>query len=125
MCHIWAALFGLYLIITKQVELNFKSWLKSIVFMLSIVGFGVITNLFLDTRCFNMNPNNYSIYFLDIFGSFGATLTAYYLGIIVVLTLGLESGWALNRLVEKIYQHHSADAETSENAESKTEENDL
>jgi K+-sensing histidine kinase KdpD len=109
LCHIWAALFGLYLILTRQVELSFKSWVKSIVFMLSVVSFGVILNLFLDTRCFNMNPDNYSIYFLDIFGSFEATLAAYYLGIVVVLTVGMQSGYGLVRLVDKIHSHIEKD----------------
>ena len=110
MCHVWAALFGLYLILTKQVEISFKGWVRSIVFMLSVVSFGVMLNLILDTHCFNMNPNDYSIYMLDIFGSFEATLAAYYLGIVVVLTLGMQSGYGLVRLVDKIYQHHDTDA---------------
>ena len=110
MCHIWAALFGVYLILTKQTDISLKSWIRSIVFMLSVVSFGVMLNLILDTHCFNMNPNDYSIYMLDIFGSFEATLAAYYLGIIVVLTLGMQSGHGLVRLVEKLLQHHGAEA---------------
>ncbi len=110
MCHIWAALFGMYLMITKQVEISFKGWLRSIVFMLSVVSFGVMLNLILDTHCFNMNPNDYSIYMLDIFGSFGATLAAYYLGIIVVLTLGMQTGYGFTKLVDKIHAHHEAEA---------------
>lgn len=115
MCHIWAALFGAYLIVTRQVPLCFKSWLRSIIFMLSVVTFGVILNLILDTRCFNMNPNNYSIYMLDIFGSFEATLIAYYLGIVVVLTLGMQTGYGLTRLLDKVHVHSSknpSDAQT-------------
>lgn len=110
MCHVWAALFGLYLMLTKQVEISFKGWLRSIVFMLSVVSFGVMLNVILDTHCFNMNPNDYSIYMLDIFGSFEATLVAYYLGIVVVLTLGMQSGYGLVRLVDTIHQHHESDA---------------
>ena len=118
MCHIWAALFGMYLMITKQVEISFKGWLRSIVFTLSAVSFGVTLNLILDTHCFNMNPNDYSIYMLDIFGSFGATLTAYYLGIIVVLTLGMQTGYGLTKLVDKIHAHHEAEQKKAEtNAE--------
>jgi len=105
MCHVWAALFGLYLMLTKQVRISFKSWISSIVFMLSVVSFGVMLNLILDTHCFNMNPNDYSIYMLDIFGSFEATLVAYYLGITVVLTLGMQSGYGLVRLVDKIHSY--------------------
>ena len=118
MCHIWSALFGLYLMVTKQVEINFKSWLRSIIFVLSAVSFGVMLNFILDTHCFNMNPNSYSIYMLDIFGSFWATLAAYYLGIVVILTLGMQSGYMLVRLLDKINNHHAK--EESEEIEENT-----
>ena len=47
-----------------------------------------------------MDPyGNYAIYFLDIFGTFEATLVAYLLGVLTVLTLGLEGGYLLERLL--------------------------
>ena len=107
-CHIICSLFGIYLILTKQVRADFNHWVKSIVFMLSVITFGVALNLILDTHCFNMNPNQYSIYMIDIFGTFEATLIAYYLGIIVVLTLGMQVGGALNKLVEKLRIQYKA-----------------
>ena len=46
-----------------------------------------------------MDPyGNYAIYFLDIFGTFEATLLAYLLGVLTVLTLGLEFGYILDRI---------------------------
>lgn len=100
LCHMLASLFGIYLILTEQVKLNFKSWLKSIVFMFSIIGFGVIINYIFHKNNFGMDPyGNYSIYFLDIFGSFGATLVAYLLGVLTVLTLGLQMGALIYKLV--------------------------
>ena len=47
-----------------------------------------------------MDPyGNYAIYWVNIFGSFWATLVAYYLGILVVLTLGLQSGYLIEKLL--------------------------
>ena len=108
MCHVLAALFGIYLLLTEQVKADFKHWVKAIVFMLGWITFGLILNLTLDTRCFNLNPNNYSIYMLDIFGSFWATVAAYYFGVILVITLGMQSGYGLCKLVEKIKSQHHA-----------------
>ena len=107
-CHIICSLFGIYLILTNQVRADFSHWVKSIVFMLSVITFGVFLNLILDTYCFNMNPNRYSIYMIDIFGSFEATLAAYYLGVVVILTLGMQIGGALNKLVEKLKIQYKA-----------------
>ena len=106
-CHMLAALFGIYLIITRQVKTDFEHWVKSIVFMWGSITFGVILNLILDTRCFNMNPERYGIYMLDIFESYEATRLAYYLGVLLVLTLGMQIGHGLLLLVDKIKLHHS------------------
>lgn len=108
MCHILASLFGIYLILTKQVKTDFSHWIKSIVFMLGWISFGIFLNLVLDTRCFNLNPNQYSIYMLDIFGTYEATVIAYYFGVVLVLTLGMQSGHALCKLVDKIKSQHTA-----------------
>ena len=102
-CHMLCSLFGMYLMITKQVKTDFSHWIKSIVFMWGSVTFGLITNLILDTTCFNMNPDNYRIYMLEIFGSFEATAVAYYLGILLVLTIGMQAGQLLNKLLDKIH----------------------
>lgn len=100
LCHMLASLFGIYLILTNQVKINFKSWLKSIVFMYSIIGFGVFLNYFFHMGNFGMNPyGGYSIYFLDIFGTFEATLIAYLLGVLVILTIGMQVGMGLYKLV--------------------------
>ena len=46
-----------------------------------------------------MNPyGQYGIYFIDIFGSFGATLIAYYVGVLLVLTIG----WHVGRIFVKL-----------------------
>lgn len=102
-CHMLCSLFGMYLMITKQVKTDFSSWVKSIVFMWGSVTFGLVINLILDTTCFNMHPDHYCIYMLDIFRSFEATAVAYYLGILVVLTIGMQAGHLLCRLVDKLH----------------------
>lgn len=107
MCHVLSALFGIYLMLTGQVKPDFSHWVKSIVFMLGWITFGIILNLTLDTRCFGLNPNNYSIYMLDIFGTFEATVFAYYFGVILVLTFGMQSGYALCKFADKIKAPHT------------------
>ena len=111
-CHMLCSLYGMYLMITKQVKTDFSNWGKSIVFMWGSVTFGLVTNLFLDTTCFNMHPDHYRIYMLDIFRSFEATAAAYYLGILVVLTVGMQMGHLLCKLVDKLHgsdKHEAAD----------------
>ena len=49
---------------------------------------------------------NYAIYFLDIFGSFEATLIAYILGILAVMTLGFLVGCFVDRVSHKKEKHH-------------------
>ena len=123
MCHVLAALFGLYLMLTGQVKPDFNHWIKAIVFLLGWISFGIFLNLVLDTYCFNLNPNRYAIYMLDIFGSYEATVLAYYLGVIVVLTLGMQSGYGLCKLVDKIKgSYHSQKDEPA--LAKQTDEND-
>ena len=99
LCHMIASLFGIYLILTKQVTINFSTWIKSIIFLYSVILFGVILNFLFHKSNFGMDPYGaYSIYFMDLFGTFEATLIAYLLGVMVVLTLGMQSAYLLDRL---------------------------
>ena len=103
-CHLIASLYGIYLIISGQVVCNFKSLVKSAICMFSVIGFGVFLNYVFHTRNFQMDPyGNYSIYMIDIFGSFGATLAAYLLGVLLVLIIGMQAGHLLNKMVSKIH----------------------
>lgn len=103
LCHMLASLFGIYLILTGQVKVDFRNWIKSIVFMYSVILFGVFLNYCFHKSHFGMDPyGDYAIYFLDIFGTFEATFIAYLLGVMVVLTFGLELGYLLNRLCGKV-----------------------
>lgn len=101
-CHMLCSLFGIYLVLTGQVKADFEHWIKSIVFIFSIVTFGVFLNYVFHKSYFGMDPyGNYSIYMIDIFGTFEATLAAYYLGIILVLTVGMQVCAALDKLSNK------------------------
>ena len=100
-CHMITSLFGIYLVLTKQVKPCFKSWLKSLIFMYSVITFGVLLNVAFHRSYFGMNPyGNYSIYFLDVFHNFGTTLLVYYLGVLVVLTFGMQTSYWFLKLLE-------------------------
>ncbi len=99
-CHLIASLYGIYLIITEQVQINLKSWRRALVFLYSAIGFGVVMNYIFHLDNFGMDPyGNYSIYMIDIFGSFWATFAAYLLGVLVVITLGMQGGYLLMKLI--------------------------
>jgi hypothetical protein len=96
-CHLTMALYGFYLILIDRVQLTFKSYFKALIFIYSAVGFGVFLNWCFHLSNFGMNMyGNYSIYFLDIFGSFAATFIAYLVGILATVTLGFLAGIFLN-----------------------------
>ena len=86
------ALYGYYLILTGKVKVNSKSLGKAVVFIYASVGFGVFLNWCFHLSNFGMDMyGNYSIYFLDIFGSFAATFVAYLVGIFGTVLLGMLS----------------------------------
>ena len=100
LCHMLSALFGLYLLITEQVELSFRTWVRALVFLYLVIGFGVFLNYFFHRGNFGMDPyGNYAIYFLDIFGTFEATLVAYLLGVVTVVSCGWGAGYLFKRMI--------------------------
>lgn len=111
-CHLICALYGIYLVLSKQVKADFKHWIKSIVFLLSIITFAVVLNYIYHRRYFGMDPyGTPNIYMLDIFGSFPATLAAYYLGVVLVLTVGMQGVAMLDRVTAKFFVHEDDGAE--------------
>ncbi len=106
LCHMLCSLFGIYLVLTEQIKADFKHWIKSIVFMYSIITIGVGINYVFHQSLFGMDPyGNYSIYMIDIFGSFEATIFAYYTGVLVVLTLGMQSAYIWKRIADRLHKH--------------------
>ena len=122
-CHLIASLYGIYLIITKQVSIDFKSWKRALVFLYSAIGFGVVMNYIFHLDNFGMDPyGNYSIYMIDIFGSFWATFAAYLLGVLVVITLGMQVGYMLLKLIFMGNTNAESSAESSTDGEEMSEE---
>ena len=103
-CHLIASLYGVYLIITKQVKCNFENWKKSIICMFSVIGYGVFLNFVFHKSNFQMDPyDGASIYMIDILGSFEATLVAYLACVLLVLTLGMQIGSGFMKLVDSTH----------------------
>lgn len=97
--HLFCSLFGIYLIISGQVKVNLKNLLKSMAFIYTIISFAVILNFIFHKDYFGMDPyNGASIYMFDFFSNFYVTLIAYYLGIALVLILGFQLGYLMNKL---------------------------
>ena len=123
LCHMICSLFGIYLILTRQVKPDFSAWIKSIKFIYPIIFTGVIFNAVFHQKLFGMDPyGDYSIYMIDIFGSFAATFVAYLLGVLLVLTLGLQIGRLLDRLTQPKEHDDTEAAETIECEEIKNED---
>ncbi|MBQ7387068.1 MAG: hypothetical protein IJW03_02765 [Clostridia bacterium] len=110
LCHMICSLYGIYLILTRQVKPDFDSWIKAIKFLYPIILTGVVFNAIFHQKLFGMDPyGDYSIYMIDIFGSFTATFIAYLLGVLLVLTLGLQVG----RLLDRLTSHKNESSATS------------
>ena len=98
-CHLIMALYGFYLILSGKVKLNSRNFFKALVFIYASIGFGVFLNWCFHLSNFGMNMyGDYSIYFLDIFGSFEATFIAYLLGVFVTILMGYLVGMFLDRI---------------------------
>ncbi len=95
-CHLVMALYGFYLILSGRVKLNARNLVKALIFIYTSIGFGVFLNWCFHLSNFGMDMyGNYSIYFLDIFGSFEATFAAYLFGVGATVLLGYISGMFL------------------------------
>lgn len=121
-CHLLVALFGIYLVISKQVKPGLESWVRSLIFSFSIIGFGVFLNYVFHKTYFGMNPYGSSaIYMLDIFHSHDATLAAYIAGVLIVLTVGMQCMYMLAKALDRIGASEG-DADVEKKAESVSRE---
>ena len=99
LCHLNCSLFGIYLVVSGQVKLDGKSFLKAVIFMYTVITAVVILNFIFHTNNFGMCPyGGYSIYMFNLFEDYVPTLIAYYLGVLVVLYIGFEFNYALNKI---------------------------
>lgn len=88
-CHLIMSIYGFYLMLSGKVKHNSKAYAKALIFIYSVIGYGIFLNYFFHKSFFGMDMHGeYSIYFMDIFGSFEATLIAYLLGVLFTLTSG-------------------------------------
>lgn len=96
-CHLTMALYGFYLILSGKVKLGWENLAKAIVFVYTAIGFGVFLNWCFHLGNFGMDMyGDYSIYFLDIFGSFRATFIAYLVGVLATIIMGFLVGMFLD-----------------------------
>ena len=114
-CHMLCSLFGIYLVLSHQVKPDFKHWIKSMIFLFPIITFGVILNFVYHKNNFGMDPyGSASIYMIDIFGSFWATLVAYYFGVVLVLTVGIQGAAMLDMVTARFFEHKHHNNGTSD-----------
>lgn len=105
-CHLTMSLYGFYLILTKKVPMSWKSYGKANLFVYASIGFGVFLNWCFHLENFGMDMyGDYSIYFLDIFGSFRTTFIAYLVGVFAVINMGFLVGVFLERLSRSPKNH--------------------
>ncbi len=98
-CHLIMGVYGFYLILSDKVKINLKNLGKGLVFIYASIGFGIFLNFFFHRSYFGMDMyGNASIYFMDIFHSFGATLAAYLLGVLFTILVGYLVGMFLDWL---------------------------
>ena len=117
-CHLLASLYGAWLIISGQVDCTLKSLRRATICIFSVIGFGVFLNFMFHKNNFGMDPyNGASIYMIDVLDSFEATFLAYLLGVFIVLTIGLQFGHGLKKLVDEAHGINKTQKE-----EEKTEE---
>ena len=126
-CHLVMALYGFYLILINRVKLTWWSFGKATIFVYASIGFGVFLNWCFHLANFGMNMyGDYSIYFLNIFGSFESTFVAYLVGVLGTLILGFLFGIFLDRFsrtkkAEIVTVEEVADNATDDVADSMTE----
>ena len=107
-CHMLCSLYGIYLVLSHQVKPDFKAWVRSMAFIYPIITLGVITNFVYHKNNFGMDPyGTASIYMIDIFDGFWATLVAYYFGVALVLTIGIQAAGILDVITAKFIDKHS------------------
>ncbi len=107
-CHMICSLFGIYLVLSNQVKPDNRTLVRSLIFMYSLITYGVILNFIFRRDHFGMDPyGNYRIYMIDIFGSFAATLIAYYLGVLVVQIFGVQTVALLDKYTARLHHHET------------------
>lgn len=99
LCHLIMGVYGFYLILADKVKLTLKSYAKALIFIYASIGFGLFLNYFFGQSNFGMNMHgDFSIYFMDIFNTFEATLIAYLAGVLFTVTVGFLIAVFIDRI---------------------------
>ena len=118
-CHMICSLYGIYLVLTKQIAPTFVNWIKSAIVLYSVITLGVVINYVYHRSYFGMDPyGGASIYMLDIFNNFYATLVAYLFGVALVLTLGMQLTQLLESFTSKMHRSIAEDGKKTEESTS-------
>lgn len=97
--HLNMSLFGIYLVASGIVKLNFSNLKKAMIFIYSVIIFVVIVNFLFHKNYFGMGYySKFAIYSISLFETYWATLAAYLLGLFLVLCLGLLYNYTLVKL---------------------------
>ena len=117
-CHLVCSLYGFYLVLSTQVEANIKQWTKGVVCLLSIITLGVVCNFVFHRNYFGMDPyGNAQIYMIDLFDGFWPTLIAYYFGVLLILTMGMQTVYVLDRATAHFFDHEEVEISKDEREE--------
>ncbi len=100
--HLNLSLFGSYLLLSGTVKLNLKNLKKGMLFLFSLITFGIVVNFIFYQNFFGMGYyRNFRIYGVRFFDSYWLTLLAYLLGVCFVFLLGYESGQILLKFAKR------------------------
>ena len=117
-CHLIMSVYGFYLMLSGKVQLNSTAFVKAMIFIYSVIGYGLFLNYFFHKSFFGMDMHGeYSIYFMDLFGSFEATLLAYIFGVLFTLTAGYLVCIFVDRLSSGVKRQPVADIAETEKSE--------
>ena len=118
--HMVCSFYGVYLVLSGQVKADFSHWVKAAALVYSIITLGVILNFVFHKNHFGMDPyGGASIYMIDIFSNFWATLVAYYFGVAFVITIGMQAMHLLDAATAKSHHHDFSDKLPHEDIEEK------
>ncbi len=100
--HLNFSLFGMFLVLSGRVRVNFKSLTSAMGFLFSIIGFVLLVNFVFRQNFFGMGYyGEYGIYRVKLFDSYWLTLATYLFGVFLVLIIGYGFSCILLKLTKR------------------------
>ena len=97
-CHIALAAWGVYLVKSNQVDLDFRSCLKSGSILVGVALLMMVLNILFDTCFFGLSLNGkHNIYMMVLVEHSYLSALIYFAGLIAVLAAGYGALWVLQR----------------------------